>query len=111
MKMTLRYRMMTLAVSLLAASALVGQTAPGTQAAPPTGGRGQGGGGGGRAGGRRAGFTQFTRPLASPDVLARGKALYETNCASCHAADLRGSPNGTNLLRSGTSLNDQHGEL
>jgi len=59
---------------------------------------------------RRGGFTQFTRPLASPDVLARGKALYETNCASCHAADLRGGT-GPNLLRSGTALNDQHGEL
>ena len=64
-----------------------------------------------RGGGRRGGFTQFTRPLASQDVLARGKALYETNCASCHAADLRGAPTGTNLLRSGTALSDQHGEL
>jgi cytochrome c oxidase cbb3-type subunit III len=109
--MTLRNRMMTLAASLLAASALLAQTPP-DQATPPTGGRGQrGGAAGGRGGGRRGGFTQFTRPLASQDVLARGKALYETNCASCHAADLRGSPTGTSLLRSGTSLNDQHGEL
>jgi cytochrome c oxidase cbb3-type subunit 3 len=97
MKMTFRYQMTTLAAWLLAASAVVGQTPP------PAGGRGQGGG-------RRGGFTQFTRPLASPDVLARGKALYETNCASCHAPDLRGGT-GTNLLRSGTALNDQHGEL
>jgi len=74
------------------------------------GGRGQGGQG--RGGGRRAGgFTQFTRPLASQDVLARGKALYETNCASCHAPDLRGSPKGVSLLRSLPSLSDQHGEL
>jgi len=111
--MTLRYRMMTLAAAcLLAAFALVAQTPPGTQDAPPPGGRGQGGRcGGGRAGGRRGGFTQFTRPLASQDVLARGKALYETNCASCHAADLRGTPTGIPLLRSGVSLNDQHGEL
>jgi cytochrome c oxidase cbb3-type subunit 3 len=109
--MTLRYRMMTLAASSLVAAALLAQTPPANQAAPPQGGRGQGGGGGGRGGGRRGGFTQFTRPLASPDVLARGKALYETNCASCHAADLRGTPNGTRLLRSGTSLSDQHGEL
>jgi cytochrome c oxidase cbb3-type subunit 3 len=86
--------MMTL---LLAVSAAVGQTPP------PAAGRGQGGG-------RRGGFTQFTRPLASPDVLARGKALYETNCVSCHAPDLRGGA-GTNLLRSGTALDDQHGEL
>ena len=63
--------------------------------------------------GRRGGFTQFTRPLASPDVLVRGKSLYETNCASCHAVDLRGTADGKNpnLLRSGTALNDKQGEL
>jgi mono/diheme cytochrome c family protein len=44
-------------------------------------------------------------------VLVRGKGLYEANCASCHASDLRGGANGANLLRSGTALSDQHGEL
>jgi mono/diheme cytochrome c family protein len=64
-------------------------------------------------GGRRGGFTQFTRPIASQDVLVRGKALYETNCSSCHAADLRGTVDGKspNLLHSGVALRDQHGEL
>jgi cytochrome c oxidase cbb3-type subunit 3 len=53
----------------------------------------------------------LTRELASPDVLARGKGLYETNCASCHASDLRGNENGTpRLLRSQVALDDQHGE-
>lgn len=90
---------------------------PAPQAQPPGGqlpapqGRGEGGrqGGGGRAGG----FTQYTRPLASQDVIVRGKALYETNCASCHAADLRGTADGKypNLLRSGVALRDQKGEL
>jgi cytochrome c oxidase cbb3-type subunit 3 len=75
---------------------------PGEQGGPPGGG-----------GGRRGGFTQFTRPLAAPDVLARGKSLYETNCATCHAVDLRGTADGKNpnLLRSGTALADKQGEL
>lgn len=62
--------------------------------------------------GRRGGFPQYTRPMASQDVLARGKALYETNCASCHAADLRGvlAKNGPNLLRSEVAMRDKAGE-
>jgi cytochrome c oxidase cbb3-type subunit III len=104
-----------------------GQTPPGQatgQQPPPGRGQdpGQRGGGGagagagqgaaqGRGGGRRGGFTQFTRELAPQDVIVRGKGLYEANCASCHAADLRGGPNGANLLRSGIALSDQHGEL
>jgi cytochrome c oxidase cbb3-type subunit 3 len=112
MKMTFPYRIIMLAACSIVAASLLAQTPPGGQSAPPPGGRGQGGGGGGgRGGGRRGGFTQFTRPLASQDVLARGKALYETNCASCHAVDLRGTANGTRLLRSATALSDQHGEL
>jgi cytochrome c oxidase cbb3-type subunit 3 len=80
-------------------------------ATPPQGTQ-EGGGRGGRGGGaRRGGFTQFTRPLASQDVLARGKGLYESNCASCHASDMRGTEKGTRLLRSLTSLNDKKGEL
>jgi cytochrome c oxidase cbb3-type subunit 3 len=91
-----------------------GSAPPGGQQAVTRGRRGAdaaGGAGGGRAGGRRGGFTQFTRPLAPQDVLARGRGLYETNCASCHASDMRGSEKGTRLLRSLTSLNDKHGEL
>ena len=42
---------------------------------------------------------------------ADGRAAYQANCASCHASDMRGSEKGTRLLRSLTSLNDQHGEL
>ena len=92
-------------------------------AAPAAAGRGaRGGRGGGRGGaagasgaaargGRAGGFTQFTRPLASQDVIARGKTLFEANCASCHSSDFRGTAKGVNIVRSGIALRDQHGEL
>jgi cytochrome c oxidase cbb3-type subunit 3 len=77
--------------------------------APP----GRGGRGAGRGPGRSPdGFSQFIRPLASQDVVLRGKSLYEANCAGCHAADMRGVPGkGNNLLRSAVAMDDQHGEL
>jgi cytochrome c oxidase cbb3-type subunit 3 len=37
--------------------------------------------------------------------------LYEANCATCHAADLRGTDKGPSVMRSGITYNDQHGEL
>jgi cytochrome c oxidase cbb3-type subunit III len=81
---------------------------PGQRGAPPDAGGRQGG-----RGGRAGGYTQYTRPLAPEDVLVRGKALYATNCASCHAPDLRGTADGRNpnLLRSGVALRDQKGGL
>ena len=63
------------------------------------------------AGRRGPNFPQQTRPLASAEVLARGKAVYGVNCTSCHGADLRGGDQGgPSLLRSLTALSDQHGE-
>jgi len=76
-----------------------------------------GGRGGGRgvvaAGQRTTGFPQYTRTLPSEDVLVRGKSLYDANCASCHAADLRGvlEKHGPNLLRSTDVYSDKDGEL
>jgi cytochrome c oxidase cbb3-type subunit 3 len=43
--------------------------------------------------------------------VARGKTLFEANCATCHASDFRGTPKGVNIVRSGIALRDQHGEL
>src|SRR5947209_15328507 len=88
----------------LAAAMLAGQEQPG----PPEGaGRGRGGrgaaggAGAGAGGGRRPNFPQQTRPLAPPDVIARGKAVYGVNCAACHGGDLRGGDQGgPSLLRS-----------
>jgi len=54
-----------------------------------------------------------TRPVASQDVLVRGKGLYDTNCASCHTPTLRGTLDGKypSLLRAGATLRDQQGQL
>jgi cytochrome c oxidase cbb3-type subunit 3 len=82
---------------------------PGGRGASGAGGRGAGRGAGGPA---RGGFTQFTRELAAPDVIARGKAVFDTNCSSCHATDLRGvPPKGHSILHSIVALDDKHGEL
>lgn len=104
--MTLR-RVLT--VGALAGSIALILTAQ--EAPAPAGGRG--GRGAAAAAGRRGGFPQYTRPLASQDVLVRGKSLYDSNCASCHAADLRGvaEKNGPNLLRAEATMRDQNGEL
>jgi cytochrome c oxidase cbb3-type subunit III len=78
------------------------------------GARGRGGATGAARGGGRSpdGFPQFIRPLASQDVLLRGKSLYDGNCASCHATDLRGVlDKGPNLLRSAVAMDDVHGEV
>jgi cytochrome c oxidase cbb3-type subunit 3 len=61
---------------------------------------------------RPAPFPAQQRPPASPEVLARGKALYSTTCAACHGADARGGQlGGVNLLRSPLVLGDRDGEL
>lgn len=76
------------------------------------GGGGRGGRGGrGGGGGRGPTFPQQMRPIASAEVVARGKAVYGVNCGACHGADLRGGDQGgPSLLRSLSALSDQHGE-
>ena len=86
---------------------------PDAQQDQPPAGRGAGGrgGGAGQAGRRGPNFPQQTRPLASAEVLTRGKAVYGVNCTACHGGDLRGGDQGgPSLLRSLAALSDQHGE-
>jgi cytochrome c oxidase cbb3-type subunit III len=101
------------AAALLCAIALAGSIgwAQPPEQTPPEG-RGAGGRGGGPGGGRRGpSFPQQTRQLASPEVIARGKAVYSVNCTACHGSDLRGGDQGgPSLLRSLAALSDQHGE-
>jgi cytochrome c oxidase cbb3-type subunit III len=51
------------------------------------------------------------RPQEDAKQVAKGKQVYEKQCASCHATDMRGVENaGPNLLRSQAALIDKHGE-
>ena len=59
-----------------------------------------------------ASFPAQQRDPADPAVVARGRAIYDTECRSCHGADLRGGEQGgPNLLRVTLVLNDREGEL
>jgi len=96
-----------LAAAFLGLTIVVGvsaQNAPAPQAPAPPAGGGQG------RGRSLATFPAQQRPPGDPAVVARGKALYEMSCQSCHAADLRGAT-GPNLLRAQSVLSDQEGEL
>jgi cytochrome c oxidase cbb3-type subunit 3 len=73
-----------------------------TKAAASTGVPKGGGGGGGGA---------YPQRTPDPAMVARGKALYDVNCALCHGDDARGGSGGPNLLRSEILLNDKAGEL
>ena len=62
----------------------------------------------------RGGVSSFPaqqRDPADPAVVAKGRAIYDTECRSCHGPDLRGGERGgPNLLRSALVLNDRDGE-
>jgi cytochrome c oxidase cbb3-type subunit 3 len=59
-----------------------------------------------------ASFPAQQRDPADPAVVARGRAIYDTECRRCHGADLRGGEQGgSNLLRVPLVLNDRDGEL
>jgi cytochrome c oxidase cbb3-type subunit 3 len=51
-------------------------------------------------------------PKSAPEVIARGKQVYLTNCAYCHGEDARGGENGgTNIIRSDVFMKDRRGEV
>jgi|SRR5579871_199259 len=62
-----------------------------------------------QGGGYAASYPQ--RPLGDPQMIARGKALFDVNCALCHGEDARGGDGGPNLIRGSVLLNDRNGEL
>ena len=100
----------TVVAGHVAAQGTPPQAPPAGAPQPPAptgrGGRGQGGGRG------VATFPAQQRPPGDPELIARGKPLFVTNCSACHGIDLRGGvTGGPNLLRSEVVLMDQHGEL
>jgi cytochrome c oxidase cbb3-type subunit 3 len=101
------------ALAVFLGAAVYGGAQVPAAAAPAGGRRGAAAAAGGEAQApRRPNFPQQTRALASPEVIARGKAVFGVNCVACHGSDLRGGDmGGPNLLRSTVTLNDQHGEL
>jgi cytochrome c oxidase cbb3-type subunit III len=48
-------------------------------------------------------------PIVDSRGAAIGKTFYSANCEGCHGADARGTPKGTNLVRSGIVLRDRYG--
>jgi cytochrome c oxidase cbb3-type subunit III len=51
-------------------------------------------------------------PKSDPEVIARGKQIYNANCAYCHGEDARGGENGgTNIIRSDVFMKDRQGEV
>ena len=50
-------------------------------------------------------------PNQVPAAVARGRQLFETNCAFCHGADATGGNGGPDLLRSVLVNHDEKGEL
>ena len=58
-----------------------------------------------------ASFPAQQRDPADPAIVAKGRAIYDTECRTCHGADLRGGERGgPNLLRLQVVLNDREGE-
>jgi cytochrome c oxidase cbb3-type subunit 3 len=64
--------------------------------------------------GRGRGLATFPaqqRPPGDPELIKKGRGIYDVYCRACHGADLRGGDQGgPNLLRSQVVLNDQSGE-
>ena len=51
------------------------------------------------------------RPASPPEKVARGKALFQVNCAFCHGADALGGSVGPNLRENQIVTDDKDGEL
>jgi cytochrome c oxidase cbb3-type subunit 3 len=110
----MRPNVLMIAAAALLTTGIVVQVGAQAPAAPGgrAGGAAPAGQGAGGRGGGRATFPAQQRAPGDPALIAKGRALYEINCRSCHGADLRGGDiGGPNLLRSEVVLKDDVGEL
>ncbi len=53
----------------------------------------------------------YPQRTPDPTAVARGKKIYDVNCALCHGEDARGGDMGPNLIRGDVVLNDKDGDL
>jgi cytochrome c oxidase cbb3-type subunit 3 len=110
----MRPNVLMIAAAALLTTGIVVQVGAQAPAAPGgrAGGAAPAGQDAGGRGGGRATFPAQQRAPGDPALIAKGRALYEINCRSCHGADLRGGDiGGPNLLRSEVVLKDDVGEL
>jgi mono/diheme cytochrome c family protein len=103
----------------IASVIFAGAQAPQPPAAGPSAGQPQPPGGrigqpppnapGRRGGGMLDGAGAADKPIVDPVAADRGKVVWTAECATCHRADARGTPNGPNLVRSLVVLHDRYG--
>ena len=51
------------------------------------------------------------KQVVDEDAAARGKTMYDAQCASCHGAQARGTERGLDLVRSLVVLHDRYGNV
>lgn len=57
----------------------------------------------------RSGAGPADKPMVDPKASEAARPLYAKHCLACHGADSRGTPRGSNLVRSIVVLRDRYG--
>jgi cytochrome c oxidase cbb3-type subunit III len=57
----------------------------------------------------RSGAGPADKPLVDPKASEAARPLYAKSCLACHGSDARGTPQGSNLVRSIVVLHDRYG--
>jgi mono/diheme cytochrome c family protein len=59
----------------------------------------------------RGGAGPDDKPIVDPKAADLGRTFYAANCLACHGPDARGTPTGSNLVRSWNVLHDRYGSV